>query len=459
MDIAAVVAAMAPFGIDALGLNCATGPQEMARHVKYLSEHSPFLVSCLPNAGIPENVGGQAHYHLSPEALAEHLARFVGDWGVRIVGGCCGTSPAHLRAVVDRVAGVRPAARDPQTPSALTSLYALTPMQTDPPPLLVGERTNANGSKAFRDRLQQNDFDGLVAIGKEQTRVGAHVLDVCAAYVGRDEAADMGEIITRFNHQLDLPLMIDSTEAPVIEAALQLLAGKAIVNSINLEDGEGRLQRVVGYCREYGAAVVALTIDEDGMAKTIDKKRAVARRIYDLAVTQGGMSARDLVFDPLTFTLGSGDEEFRKAGQATLEAIRLIKADLPGVSTILGVSNISFGLKPAARHVLNSVFLHAAVAAGLDMAIINSRHLIPMHKISDEERTLCQRLIEDDRIFAADGSVVSDPLMELMRYYEQNAGASADAQEQAMPEAIDERLKYRIINGEKPALKPISTRQ
>lgn len=454
MDMAAVVAAMAPFELDVLGMNCATGPQEMARHIQHLSAHSPFLVSCLPNAGIPENIGGQAHYHLSPQELAEHLARFVGEWGVRVVGGCCGTTPDHMRALVARVSGIRPAARSPKTPSALTSLYAMTPMRMEPAPLLVGERTNANGSKAFRDCLQQDDFDGLVAIGKEQVRVGAHVLDVCAAYVGRDEAQDMGEIVTRFNAQLDLPLMIDSTESPVIEAALQRLAGKAIVNSINLEDGEERLKRVVGYCREYGAAVVALTIDEDGMAKTVEKKRAVARRIYDLAVTQCGMAPEDLVFDPLTFTLGSGDEEFRTAGQATIEAIRRIKADLPGVSTILGVSNISFGLKPAARHVLNSVFLHQAVDAGLDMAIINSRHLIPLHRISPQERTLCERLIADDRVFADDGSVASDPLMELMRFYEQNVGTSAAAQTQALPEAVEDRLKYRIVNGDKTGIEP-----
>ncbi len=451
-DISAVVATLAPFDIDVLGMNCATGPKEMAGHVRYLSQNSPFLISCLPNAGIPENVGGHAHYHLKPDELAEFHEHFVKDLGVNIVGGCCGTTPEHLKAVVDRVGGLSPADRHWDFQNGLTSLYSFQAMRVEPAPVLVGERTNANGSKKFRDLLQADDYDGLVGIGKEQVKVGAHLLDVCTAFVSRDEVKDMRETITRFISQLDVPMMIDSTEPPVIEAALQLMAGKAIVNSINLEDGEERLEKVVGFCREYGAAVVALTIDETGMAKEVDQKVAVAKRIYDLAVDKHGMMAEDLVFDPLTFTLGSGDEEFRKAGVNTIEGIRRIKAELPGVSTILGISNISFGLNPAARHVLNSVFLHYCVEAGLDMAIINSRHLIPLHKISETEREICRKLIYDERTFDANGETEYDPLVELMAYYDKNVASSAGAKEESLPEAVEERLKYRIINGEKTGI-------
>ncbi len=445
-DIASVLAALEPYPIDVLGMNCATGPNEMAEHIRYLSQNSPFYISCLPNAGIPENVGGKAHYHLTPEALATHLAHFVKDLGVNIVGGCCGTSPDHIRVVSQALSGLSPAVRKPAYQNSLSSLYSTVPLNIDQPPVLVGERTNANGSKLFRDRLQQEDYDGLVDIGKGQVKQGAHVLDVCTAYVGRDEVRDMSETVLRFNSQLDVPLMIDSTEVPVIHRALSLIAGKAIVNSINLEDGEERLDQVCQLCSEFGAAVVALTIDEDGMAKTADKKLAIARRIFDRVTGVHHIRPSNLVFDTLTFTLGSGDEEFRKAGVETLEAIRLIKQNMPEVSTVLGISNISFGLKPAARHVLNSVFMHEAVSAGLDMAIINSQHILPLHRISDAERTLCLDLIYDRR---RDNY---DPLIELMAFYEANSGSQAISVKESLPERVEERLKYRIINGEKTGL-------
>ncbi|MBY0451055.1 MAG: methionine synthase [Cyanobacteria bacterium] len=445
-DIASVLTALEPYPIDVLGMNCATGPNEMAEHVRYLAQNSPFYISCLPNAGIPENVGGKAHYHLTPEALATHLTHFVKDLGVNIVGGCCGTTPDHIRVVSAALSGISPAVRKPEYQNSLSSLYSTVPLKIDQPPVLVGERTNANGSKLFRDRLQQEDYDGLVDIGKGQVKQGAHVLDVCTAYVGRDEVRDMSETVLRFNGQLDVPLMIDSTEVPVIQRALSLIAGKAIVNSINLEDGEERLDQVCQLCSEFGAAVVALTIDEDGMAKTADKKLAIARRIFDRVTEVHHIRPSNLVFDTLTFTLGSGDEEFRKAGVETIEAIRLIKENMPEVSTVLGISNISFGLKPAARHVLNSVFMHEAVAAGLDMAIINSQHILPLHRISDDERTLCLDLIYDRR---RDNY---DPLIELMAFYEVNSGSQAASVKESLPEAIEERLKYRIINGEKTGL-------
>jgi 5-methyltetrahydrofolate--homocysteine methyltransferase len=447
MDIASVVTAMTPYNIDVLGMNCATGPQEMVGHVRYLSAHSPFLISVLPNAGIPENVGGCAHYKLTPDGLAEHMKHFVDDLHINIIGGCCGTTPAHIEALSQTIGNQAPKARNPQLQNGLTSLYSTVAMKIDPAPVLIGERTNANGSKKFCDLLGQDDYDGLVAIAKDQVKKGAHLLDVCTAYVGRNEVKDMKETIVRFNSQLDVPIMIDSTEAPVIAEALKLIAGKAIVNSINLEDGEERMDDVLPMCREFGAAVVALTIDEDGMAKTAQKKFEIAERILNLAETKHHMPQQDIVFDTLTFTLGSGDEEFRKAGLETIEAIRLIKQKYPDVGTVLGISNISFGLNPAARHVLNSVFLHYCVEAGLDMAIINSRHIIPLHRISDEEREICRQLIFDER------REDYDPLVALMSYYETNTGSTRGKDTQSdLPESVEERLKYRIVNGEKNGL-------
>jgi 5-methyltetrahydrofolate--homocysteine methyltransferase len=452
MDIASVVTALQPYDIDVLGMNCATGPQEMAAHVRYLSQNSPFYISCLPNAGIPENVGGKAHYHLSPNDLATHLQHFVKDLGVHIVGGCCGTTPQHIKAVDHLIGNLAPGKRDIHYENSLSSLYTSVPMFQDPPPVLVGERTNSNGSKKFRDLLANDDYDALVDIGRHQLEQGAHLLDVCTAYVGRDEVKDMVETITRFNAQLDLPLMIDSTEAPVIEAALKLVAGKTIVNSINLEDGEERLEIILPMCKEFGAAVVALTIDEEGMAKSAQRKFEIAQRIYNLAVNRYGIQPGDIVFDTLTFTLGSGDEEFRKAGIETIEAIRLIRQAYPQVGFVLGISNISFGLKPAVRHVLNSVFLHYAIDAGLNMAIINSAHLLPLHRISEKERELCRKLIYDEREIAEDGTVTFDPLLELMAYFEAHGGTAVEKKKKDLPEQIEERLKYRIINGEKTGL-------
>jgi 5-methyltetrahydrofolate--homocysteine methyltransferase len=451
MDIASVVTALEPYDIDVLGMNCATGPQEMASHIRYLSHTSPFYISCLPNAGIPENLGGKAHYHLTPEELAQHLQHFVKDLGVHIIGGCCGTTPKHIKAVSEVAGNLTPGKREISYENSLSSLYSSVPMKIDPAPVLVGERTNSNGSKKFRDTLAENNYDALVDIGKHQIQQGAHLLDVCTAYVGRDEVKDMVETVTRFNAQLDVPLMLDSTEMPVLEAALKKLAGKSIVNSINLEDGEERLEAVLPLCKEFGAAVVALTIDEEGMAKTAQRKFEIAKRIYELSVNKYGMSPKDLVFDTLTFTLGSGDEDFRKAGLETIDAIRLIKNAFPEVGFVLGISNISFGLKPAARHILNSVFMHDAIEAGLSMAIINSAHILPMHMISERERELCRQLINDERKFE-NGECVYDPLMELLAYYETHDASSVEKKKQALPEQVEERLKYRIVNGEKTGL-------
>ncbi len=398
-EIGAALVALEPYDVDVIGMNCATGPQEMSDHVRVLASSSPKPIFVMPNAGIPENIGGHAHYKLGPEEFAKTLTHFVVDLGVSVVGGCCGTTQEHLRQLVASVGAMAPRERSWDFVPSAASLYQAVPFHIDPPPVLVGERTNANGSKLFRDLLAREDWEGIVAMGKEASREGAHMVDVCAAFVGRDELRDMHEIIFRFNTQVTLPIVIDSTEPPVIEEALQLIGGKAVINSINLEDGIGRAEVILRLCKNYGAAVIALTIDEQGMAKTADKKLEVARRMFDLAVGKFGMHPHDLIFDMLTFTLGSGDDEFRRAGMETLDAIRRVKKELPGVKTLLGVSNISFGLSPHVRHVLNSVFLHYAIEAGLDMAIVHAGKIMPLYKVDERGRELCRQLIFDERRF------------------------------------------------------------
>ncbi len=449
-DISAALTALEPFELAAIGMNCATGPKEMSENIRYLASNSPYPVFCMPNAGLPENVGGRAHYKLTPEELTQFLSHFVKDLGVQIVGGCCGTTPQHIAALVQSVGNLAPKARNIDFIPSAASLYNSVPLHLDPPPILIGERLNANGSKQFRELLAQQDWEAMVAMGKEQARESSHMLDVCVAYVGRDEVADMIPLIEKLNTQVSVPLVIDSTEWQVIDAALQRIAGRAIVNSINLEDGEERMQHVLPLCKKYGAATIALTIDEKGMAKSADEKVAIAKRIHDLAVHKFGMRAQDLIFDCLTFTLGSGDEEFRKSGIETIEAIRRIKAELPEVRTILGVSNISFGLSPHARHVLNSVFLYYAVQAGLDMAIVHSSKIFPLHKIGEAERELHRRLIFDERKFDESGKCVSDPVQEIIAYYADKGAQQKVAVER--PKEVEERLKRRIIDGDKQGL-------
>ncbi|MEX2190549.1 MAG: methionine synthase, partial [Bacteroidota bacterium] len=452
-EIAAALTAIEPFDVDVFGMNCATGPKEMSEHIRTLSASSPMPIFVMPNAGLPENIGGHAHYHLTPEELVRFLSHFVQDLGVQVVGGCCGTTKEHIRQLVDAVGGLSPLRRTPEFIPGASSLYQSAPLHIDPPPVLIGERTNANGSKLFKDLLAKEDWEGIVAMGREQVKDQAHLQDVCVAYVGRDELRDMQEVITRFNTQIMTPLVIDSTEAPVIESALQRIGGKAIVNSINLEDGEERIDTIVPLCKRYGSAVIALTIDEKGMAKTADAKLAIAKRIYGLTVDKYGMKPRDLIFDTLTFTLGSGDEEFRKAGLETIEAIRLIKKEFPGVHTILGVSNISFGLSPHARHMLNSVFLHYAVEAGLDMAIVHASKIMPLYKIDERGREICRKLIFDERVFKGAGEArqaVSDPLKDLLAISSTLTGDKRQARTRGG--TVEERLKSRIIDGERVGL-------
>ncbi|HEY3875176.1 MAG TPA: homocysteine S-methyltransferase family protein [Candidatus Kapabacteria bacterium] len=398
-EIGAALTALEPYDIlSAIGMNCATGPKEMEENVRFLAQTSPLPVFVMPNAGLPENIGGVAHYHLTPEELERYMTHFVGDLGVSIIGGCCGTTKEHIVKLAGLAERITPARRAFEwTPSA-ASIYSSVPMHVDPAPVIVGERCNTNGSKKFRDLILAEDYDACVSMAKEQVREGSHMLDVCVAYVGRDEVRDMREVMARMNTAVTVPLVIDSTEYPVIEEALKLYAGRAIVNSINLEDGEERMKHVLPLCKKYGAAVIALTIDEDGMAKTREKKFQVAERIVDLSVNKYGMREEDLVFDTLTFTLGSGDEEFRKAGIETIEAIRMIKTKFPKCKTLLGVSNISFGLNPHSRHVLNSVFLHYAIDAGLDMAIVHAAKIMPLHKVDERGRELAKQIIFDERV-------------------------------------------------------------
>ncbi len=446
-EIGAALTALEPYDLSVIGMNCATGPKEMSEHIRFLTQNSRIPISCIPNAGLPENVGGVAHYHLTPVEMADWLSHFVKDFGVNVVGGCCGTRPEHLKAVVGAMNGLTPKRRTIEYQPSVSSLYSSVTMDMKPAPLIVGERTNANGSKKFRELLQKEDYDGMVMMAKEAIKEGAHVLDVCVAYVGRDEVRDMKEFVSRLNTQVPLPLVIDSTEANVIETALQLCAGKAIVNSINLEDGEERIANVVPLCKKYGAAVVALTIDERGMAKTANDKFEIAKRIYDLVVNKYGMHPSDLIFDTLTFTLGSGDEEFRKAGIETIEAIRLIKKEYPEVGFVLGVSNISFGLSPHIRHDLNSVFLHFAIEAGLSQAIVNAQKIKPLYKIDERGRELCKQLVFDERKFEGE-QCVYDPLTELMAFYADKK-SDMKAEKQVRAGTIEEILKNRIIDGEK----------
>jgi 5-methyltetrahydrofolate--homocysteine methyltransferase len=445
-DMAAALTAIEPLGADVIGMNCATGPAEMGEHLRYLSQHARPLLSCQPNAGLPELRDGRPYYPLTPPELAQAHDRFIAEFGVSVVGGCCGTTPEHIRQLVDAVGGRQPAHRRPVHEPAVASLYQAVPLDQDITYLTVGERCNANGSRRFRDLMLAGDLDGLVGIAKEQIREGAHVLDLCVDYVGRDGVPDMEVVVQRLAQQSTAPIMLDSTQADVIRAGLERLGGRAIINSINLEDGEARMADVCPLAREFGAAVVALLIDEEGQARDVEWKLRVAHRIHDLATGKYGLEPEDLLFDALTFPLGSGQEDLRGDGVATLEAIRRIKAELPGVRTILGVSNASFGLSPAARQVLNSVFLNEAREAGLDAAIVSPAKILPMHRIEEEPRQVALDLIYDRR---RDGY---DPLQRFMALFEGKEATRAASAEDLAALPVEERLKRRIVDGVREGL-------
>jgi 5-methyltetrahydrofolate--homocysteine methyltransferase len=455
------VSILEPFPIDILGLNCATGPEQMKEHIRYLSEHSPFVVSCIPNAGLPENVGGVAHYRLQPLELKMQLMHFVEDLGVQVIGGCCGTTPAHIQALSQLSEELKPAERENRRshleraalgyePSA-ASIYGATSYHQDNSFLIIGERLNASGSKKVRDLLNAEDWDGLVAVARGQVKENAHVLDVNVDYVGRDGESDMKELVSRVVTNINLPLMLDSTEWQKMEAGLKVAGGKCILNSTNFEDGDERFFKVLELAKRYGAGVVVGTIDEDGMARTAEKKLQIAKRAYRAAV-EYGIPAREIFYDPLALPISTGIEEDRRNGVETIEAIRRIREDLPGVHVVLGVSNVSFGLSPAARITLNSVFLHDCCEAGMDAAIVSPAKILPLIKINDEHQQVCRDLIQDRRRFEGDVCVY-DPLTELTSLFEGVSAKDARASGPSLADLpVEERLKQHIIDGERIGL-------
>jgi 5-methyltetrahydrofolate--homocysteine methyltransferase len=447
-EIGAALTALEAMRPDVIGMNCATGPAEMGEAVRHLSRHARIPIAIQPNAGLPSVVDGRMHYDLTPTELAAHHERFVSELGVSIVGGCCGTTPEHLAAVVERCAGLTPASRSPVHEPGAASIYSHVPFRQETSFLVVGERTNANGSKAFREAMLAGDWDTTVAMAREQVREGAHLIDVCVDYTGADGVADMEQVASRFATQSSAPLMVDSTEAPVVETALKWLGGRPVINSVNLEEGDApgtRLDRFLSLAREYGAAVVCTCIDTEGQARSAEWKLRAARAIYDVATNRYGLEPSDLLFDPLALPLSTGMEESRRDGIETIEGIRRIKAELPGVFTIIGLSNVSFGLTPAARHVLNSVFLHECVQAGLDAAIVHAARIIPLSKIDDRAREICLDLVYDRR------RPGYDPLAELLQAFE-GVSASAKQAEDRTSWPIERRLAARIVDGDRNGL-------
>ncbi len=445
-DIACAVTSLAALDVDSIGLNCATGPTEMAEHVQYLGENWPGLISIMPNAGLPMLVDGQTEYPLGAEELAEWQQRFIEEDGVNLIGGCCGTTPEHialLRKMLDERPCKAPVQRSVKLAPAVSSLYSSVELRQENSIFAVGERSNANGSRKFRDLLGQEDWDALANIGRDQVKEGSHALDVCVAYVGRPESVDMVEIMSRYRGQITVPLVIDSTEVEVIEVALKLLGGKSIINSINFEDGEEKAAQILGYAKKYGTAVVALTIDEEGMAKEVDDKLKIAHRLYEFAVNKHGLPPADLMYDPLTFTICTGVEEDRDHGKNTLDAIERIATELPECQILLGLSNISFGLKPAARHVLNSVFLHHAQQRGMTAAIIHVSKIMPLHKISENQRQAAEDLIFNH---SREGR---DPLL---YYVDLFKDVKDKVVKKIRPSTIEEVLKLRIIDGDKQGI-------
>ena len=449
-EIGAALTTLEAMRPDVVGLNCATGPAEMTEHLRYLSAHSKLPISVLPNAGLPSVVDGAMHYDLTPEQLADHHRRFVTELGVNVVGGCCGTTPQHLRAVVDACRHLSSAARELQRQPGVASIYSHVDYDQSPSVLMVGERTNANGSKQFREAMLSDDWDTCVSMARDAVRGGAHVIDVCVDYTGEDGRSDMAAVAGRFATQATVPIMLDSTEAEVIETGLQLIAGKPIINSVNLEDGDAagtRLDLFLRLACDYGAAVVATCIDTEGQARTAEWKLRAARAIFDLAVQRYGIEAEDLLFDPLVLPVSTGMQEGRRDALETIEGIRLIKAELPGVRTIVGLSNVSFGLNPAARHALNSVFLHECQLAGLDAAIVNPARIVPLNRLDPAVVQVCQDLIYDRR----DPDRRYDPLETLLAMFD-GAQAAATEREDRSDWPVERRLSQRIIDGERDGL-------
>jgi 5-methyltetrahydrofolate--homocysteine methyltransferase len=443
-EIGAALTTLEALGPDVIGLNCATGPAEMYEPLRHLARHSKVPVSAIPNAGLPHVEDGQMAYDLSPNDLANHLGQFVTEMGIGVIGGCCGTSPEHLAAVVEKVRPLSLPERRPETIPSAASIYSQVPFDQDTSFLIIGERANANGSRAFKEALLADDLDGCVSVGQDQVKEGAHLVDLCVDYVGRDGVADMKRLAAAFATDVAAPVVLDSTEPEVMEAGLECLGGRSLLNSANLEDGEepgSRLDRVFGLARKHGAGAICLLIDEEGQARTLEWKLRIAHRIHDIAVERYGLRSEDLIFDALTFPLTTGDDDLRQDAMITLDAIRQIKTELPGVRTVLGVSNVSFGLNPAARRILNSVFLHEAVEAGLDAAIVHAGKIEPLNRIDAEQRQVCLDLIYDRR---QEGY---DPLEKLLELF---AGVETVERSESDYEGMEvgERLAKRIIDGD-----------
>lgn len=450
-EIGAALTALEPLGVDMIGLNCSTGPAEMSEHLRYLTRHSRIPLLCMPNAGLPVLTKDGAHFPLGPEGLADAQETFVQEYGLSLVGGCCGTTPEHLRQVVERVRGASLVARDPRPEPGAASLYQTVPFRQDTSYLAIGERTNANGSKKFREAMLEARWDDCVEMARDQIREGAHMLDLCVDYVGRDGVADMEQLAGRFATASTLPIVLDSTELPVLRAGLEKLGGRAVLNSVNYEDGDGpesRFAKVTALAVEHGAALIALTIDEEGQARTVEHKVAIAERLIEDLTGNWGVHESDILIDALTFTICTGQEESRKDGIATIGAIRELKRRHPDVQTTLGLSNISFGLNPAARVVLNSVFLDECVKAGLDSAIVHASKILPIARLEEEQVKVALDLIYDRR---AEGY---DPLQRLMELFEgvNMKSMKAGKAEELLALPLDERLQRRIIDGEKNGL-------
>jgi 5-methyltetrahydrofolate--homocysteine methyltransferase len=456
-EINAALTALEPLSIDMIGLNCATGPQEMSEHLRQLSQHAEIPVMVMPNAGLPVLTATGASYPLGPDELATAHEQFIKEFGLSLVGGCCGTTPAHLKAVVERVGAAKTLTRSPEPDFGVASLYQHVSLTQDGSYLAIGERTNANGSKAFREAMLEGRLDDCVEIAKKQVRDGAHLLDVCVDYVGRDGVKDIQDIVSRLAQASALPLVIDSTEPAVIKAGLELIGGRPVVNSVNFEDGEGpgsRFATVMPLVKEHGAAVIALTIDEEGQARTRDDKVRIASRLVDTLVDDWGMRVEDIIVDALTFPIATGQEETRRDAVETIGAISEITKKYPGIHTTLGVSNVSFGLNPASRIVLNSVFLHEATEAGLDTAIIDAAKIVPLASIPDEQRQVALDLVWDKREYDDEGNLTYDPLAKMLEIFDGVDSAALKDQRAAelaaMP--VRERLEHRIIEGESKGL-------
>ncbi len=448
-EIGAAFTALAPLGLDGIGLNCATGPDLMHEPLRYLSANAGTTLLCSPNAGLPRTENGQMIYDLTPSELADAQRTFVSEYGVGIVGGCCGTTPEHVRAMREAMNGMRAAERAPQSEPSAASLFVSTPYRQDASFLIVGERANANGSRRFKRLLQNEEWEQMANVIRDQAAEGAHVADVCVDFVGRDGTPDMAELVSRARGLSTLPLMLDSTEPAVLEAGLKQLGGKALVNSINLEDGGKRLDQTLSAAVRFGAGVVALVIDEDGQARTCERKLEIARRLYRIATEDYSLSPEDLFFDALTLPVSTGQEDLRRDGLETLNAVEAISQEFPRAQTILGVSNISFGLNPAARQVLNSVFLHDAVERGLKAAIVHAAQILPINRIPQEQLDAARRLIFDEWVDGPEGPI--DPLPAFMALFE-DAQAATQERERLDDLPLEERLHRRIVDGQREGL-------